>query len=117
MSEKKKTDYTKTGIDWGAIGTEEKLVIFNEQKPKYRLRIDEYSHNKMVKIADKDVAQWTFLVTELLENESLTWNITSKRLMRQLKNFEPLIGKGLLIKKKGSGFDTTYILEEILPRA
>ena len=107
------TANTKSGINWTEIGEEQNFVIFSETHPSYRLRIDNFSIQKEVDILGKKVMQFTFECTDLLENDPILWNITSKRLLRMLKGFEPLIGKGVFVKRTGQGFDTKYYVEEI----
>ena len=104
----------KSGINWEKIGIEEPLIIFSAEQPYHRLLLLEYLGMKEIEINDKTPTQYSFLVKDYTDGIDKTWNITSKRLMRKLKEFEPLIGKGLGVKKIGSGFETDYTVKEIV---
>jgi len=104
----------KSGIDWTKIGKEEPLIIFSAEQPYHRLLIIEFIGTKEVEINDKTPTQYSFNVKDFTDGKEKLWNITSKRLMRKLKEFEPLIGKGLGVKKIGSGYETNYTVKEIV---
>lgn len=52
--------------------------------------------------------QWNFDV-----DGDLWLGVSSKNLMRLLKRHRPLTGKTLRIERHGSGYNTTYTVEEV----
>ena len=103
----------KSGIDWNEVGDLKDLVIFSAVNPYYRLLIVKFTGMKEVEIKDKISNQFSFEVKDLTDGKTKEWNIVSKRLLVKLRDFEPLIGKGLEVKKIGTGFESDYMLTEI----
>ncbi|RLF27922.1 MAG: hypothetical protein DRN14_04815 [Thermoplasmata archaeon] len=55
----------------------------------------------------------TFIFKVEQQGDEKKLSVTSKRLMAKLAQFHPLKGKVLSITREGTGFDTTYLVEEV----
>jgi len=90
---------------------------------------DEIEFEDYVKLSDEPT-EVMFLTNNFLKSKNLFGNVsfifkvihngdekklsvTSKRLMGKLAQFHPLEGKKLSITREGTGFDTTYLVEEV----
>lgn len=103
-----------SGINWNKeVPKTERLIIFNDKNTVFKMKILSCKGFSTVKINEKDVKQLTFEVVDLSEEEVKLWNIVSKTLMNTLKELEPLLGKNLLVRKSGSGFEITYSVKVI----
>ena len=68
-----------------------------------------FENNEPAEIVNKfGATQWNFTV-----DGDLIFGVTSKNLMRLLKNHRPLKGKTLKISRTGRGFDTKYAVEAV----
>lgn len=98
---------------WDEIEDEEPFFSFRETNDiKIKFLSDDFVKDK-TEFEGNEVAQFNFEGLDLKDNEVKILSVTSKRLMRQLKQMKPLKDRKFTITRIGSKFHTKYIIEEI----
>ena len=103
-------------MNWGEIDDNEfPLIIFNLYNSIHKLKFVEYLGSQMKDINGANRKEFAWKVENLVkENEISKLTVISTRLLRSLKNHQPLEGKSFTISKLGRDFNTYYEVSPIM---